>query len=145
MPSGSPCRTASRGAGAGAGARAPGRGSRASPCGAPDCDLCQGFVEEKIIAPSAPYQVRRIVVPKGRKMLDAPGKRSRAKTASVRGRYVRSGPWKKGRDVAMDATLLTAVAPGHVDRPTGRVRGAAEGLRGKRRGGKGGGLMLRLP
>src|SRR4030066_1783054 len=118
-------RRSERGAGAG--------GSSSSTCGDPDCDLCQGFVEEKIIAPSAPYQVRRIVVPKGRKMLDAPGKRSRAKTASVRGRYVRSGPWKKGRDVAMDATLLTAVAHGHGARPTGRGRGAGEDLRGEAR------------
>ncbi|HEU5360123.1 MAG TPA: VWA domain-containing protein, partial [Candidatus Deferrimicrobiaceae bacterium] len=123
---------------AGGGGRSP------STCGDPDCDLCQGFVEEKIIAPSAPYQVRKIVVPKGRKMLDAPGKRSRAKTKSVRGRYVRSGPWKKGRDIAMDATLFTAVANGHVERETGRVRVAVGDLRGKRRERKVGNLILVL-
>ncbi|KRT73999.1 MAG: cobaltochelatase subunit, magnesium chelatase subunit D [Deltaproteobacteria bacterium CSP1-8] len=129
-------RRSERGAGAG--------GSSSSTCGDPDCDLCQGFVEENIIAPSAPYQVRKIVVPKGRKMLDAPGKRSRARTASVRGRYVRSGPWKKGRDVAMDATLFTAVANGHVERSTGRIRVAVEDLRGKRRERKVGNLILVL-
>jgi magnesium chelatase subunit D len=111
-------------------------------CGDPDCDVCQGFVEESIIAPSAPYQVRKIVVPKGRNLLDAPGKRSRAKTASTRGRYVRSGPWKKGRDVAMDSTLFTAVANGHVERGTGRVRVEAADLRGKRRERKVGNLIL---
>jgi magnesium chelatase subunit D len=113
-------------------------------CGDPDCDICQGFVEESVIPPSAPYQVRKIVVPKGRKLLDAPGKRSRAKTASTRGRYVRSGPWKKGRDVAMDATLFTAAANGHVDRGTGRVRVEIADLRGKRRERKVGNLILVL-
>jgi len=119
-------------------------GSSPSTCGDPDCDICQGFLEENIIAPSAPYQVRKIVVPQGRKLLDAAGKRSRAKTASARGRYVRSGPWKKGRDVAMDATLVSAVAHGHVERPSGRVRIAVEDLRGKRRERKVGNLILVL-
>jgi len=120
------------------------RAASPNSCGDPDCDICQGFVEENVFAPSAPYQVRRIVVPKGRKLLDAAGKRSRAKTASARGRYVRSGPWKRGRDVAMDATLFTAVANGHVERETGRVRVAAEDLRGKRRERKVGNLILVL-
>jgi magnesium chelatase subunit D len=120
------------------------RGASPNACGDPDCDICQGFVEENVIAPSAPYQVRKIVVPKGRKLLDAAGKRSRAKTASARGRYVRSGPWKRGRDVAMDATLFTAVANGHVERETGRVRVAAGDLRGKRRERKVGNLILVL-
>ena len=124
--------------------KAGGKPSSPSSCGDPDCDVCQGFVEESIIPPSAPYQVRKIVVPKGRKLLDAPGKRSRAKTASTRGRYVRSGPWKKGRDVAMDATLFTAAANGHVDRGTGRVRVEIADLRGKRRERKVGNLILVL-
>jgi magnesium chelatase subunit D len=126
--------------------RSEGRAASSSPstCGDPDCDICQGFLEETIIAPSAPYQVRKIVVPKGRKILDAAGKRSRAKTASTRGRYVRSGPWKKGRDVAMDATLVSAAAHGHVERPSGRVRIAVEDLRGKRRERKVGNLILVL-
>jgi len=126
--------------------RSEGRAAASSPstCGDPDCDICQGFLEETIIAPSAPYQVRKIVVPKGRKMLDAAGKRSRAKTASTRGRYVRSGPWKKGRDVALDATLVSAAAHGHVERPSGRVRVAVEDLRGKRRERKVGNLILVL-
>src|SRR4030066_823964 len=129
-------RRSERGAGAG--------GPSSPPCGDPACGLCQGFVEENIIAPSAPYQVRKIVVPKGRKMLDAPGKRSRARTASVRGRYVRSGPWKKGREASVDATLFTAVANGHVERSTGRIRVAVEDLRGKRRERKVGNLILVL-
>ncbi len=120
------------------------RAASPNTCGDPDCDVCQGFVEETVITPSAPYQVRKIVVPKGRKLLDATGKRSRAKTASARGRYVRSGPWKKGRDVAMDATLFTAVVNGHVERRTGRVRVEVEDLRGKRRERKVGNLILVL-
>ena len=111
-------------------------------CGDPDCDVCQGFVEENVIAPSEPYQVRRIVVPKGRKASDAAGKRSRARTAGSRGRYVRSGPWRRGRDVAMDATLVSAAASGHVERATGRVRVAMSDLRGKRRERKVGNLIL---
>jgi len=118
------------------------RPSSPSSCGDPDCDICQGFVEENVIPPSAPYQVRRIIVPKGRKLLDATGKRSRAKTAGVRGRYVRSGPWEKGRDIAMDATLFSAVVNGHVERGTGRVKVEVEDLRGKRRERKVGNLIL---
>jgi len=111
-------------------------------CGDPDCDLCQGYMEENIHAPSAPYEVRRIAAPKGRKLSDAIGKRSRARTASTRGRYVRSGPWKQGRDIALDATLFRAAANGHVERETGRVQVAVGDLRGKRRERKVGNLIL---
>jgi magnesium chelatase subunit D len=111
-------------------------------CGDPDCDVCQGFVEESIHEPSAPYEVRRISVPKGRKPSDSAGKRSRAKTAGTRGRYVRSGPWRKGRDVALDATLFAAAASGHVDRRTRRVQVGLSDLRGKRRERKVGNLIL---
>jgi len=111
-------------------------------CGDPDCDLCQGYVESNIHAPSAPYTVRKIAVPKGRTLSDAAGKRSRAKTKSSRGRYVRSGPWSKGGDVALDATLFRAAASGHVERGTGRVRVDVADLRGKRRERKVGNLIL---
>jgi magnesium chelatase subunit D len=111
-------------------------------CGDPDCDICQGFVEENVSMPSSPYEVRKISVPKGRKPSDSAGKRSRAKTASSRGRYVRSGPWRKGRDVAIDATLFAAAASGHVDRGTHRVHVALSDLRGKRRERKVGNLIL---
>ncbi|MGA6993563.1 MAG: VWA domain-containing protein, partial [Candidatus Deferrimicrobiaceae bacterium] len=118
------------------------RAASPNTCGDPDCDICQGFVEESMILPPAPYLVRKIEVPKGRKMLDAAGKRSRARTSGTRGRYVRSGPWKKGRDIALDATLFSAVASGHVDPGTGRIRFAVEDLRGKRRERKVGNLIL---
>ncbi|GAB4374363.1 MAG: hypothetical protein Kow00128_24290 [Deltaproteobacteria bacterium] len=111
-------------------------------CGDPDCDLCQGYVESTIHAPSSPYTIRKIVVPKGRKLSDAVGKRSRARTQSGRGRYVRSGPWSRGRDVALDATLFRAAASGHVERDTGRVRVDVADLRGKRRERKVGNLIL---
>jgi len=111
-------------------------------CGDPDCDYCQGFVEANIIEPSAPFEVRKIAVPRGRKLSDAAGKRSRAKTAGSRGRYVRSGPWRKGRDVALDATLFAAVASGHVDLETRRVHVGFTDLRGKRRERKVGNLIL---
>jgi len=111
-------------------------------CGDPECDLCQGFVEANLIEPSAPFEVRKISVPKDRKLSDAAGKRSRAKTAGTRGRYVRSGPWSKGRDIALDATLFAAVASGHVDRKSHRVQVAISDLRGKRRERKVGNLIL---
>jgi magnesium chelatase subunit D len=111
-------------------------------CGDPDCDVCQGFVEESIFAPSSPYEVRKISVPKGIRPSDAAGKRSRAKTSGTRGRYVRSGPWRKGGDVALDATLFAAAASGHVDRRTHRVRVGLDDLRGKRRERKVGNLIL---
>jgi magnesium chelatase subunit D len=111
-------------------------------CGDPDCDLCQGFVEETIVAPSSPFEVRKISVPKGRKPSDAAGKRSRAKTTGSRGRYVRSGPWRKGGDVALDATLFAAAASGHVDRTARRIRVGLNDLRAKRRERKVGNLIL---
>jgi len=111
-------------------------------CGDPDCDYCQGFVDKNVYDPSSPYEVRKIVVPKGRGLSDAPGRRSRAKTAGTRGRYVRSGPWREGRDVAIDATLFAAAAGGHVDRITNRVRVELRDLRGKRRVRKVGNLIL---
>jgi len=117
---------------------------RAAPrtCGDPDCDICQGFIESNFIEPSAPYEVRKISVPKGRKLSDAAGKRSRAKTAGTRGRYVRSGPWRKGHDIALDATLLAAAASGHVDLRSRRVQVALSDLRGKKRERKVGNLIL---
>ncbi|HZW37311.1 MAG TPA: VWA domain-containing protein, partial [Candidatus Deferrimicrobiaceae bacterium] len=118
------------------------RGGAPRTCGDPDCDICQGYVEENIHEPSAPYEVRKITVPKGRKTSDASGKRSRARTSGVRGRYVRSGPWRKGRDVALDATLFAAAASGHVDRQSHSVRVALSDLRGKRRERKVGNLIL---
>jgi magnesium chelatase subunit D len=119
-------------------------GAREPPrsCGDPDCDICQGFVEANISPVSSPYEVRKISVPKGRKPSDAAGKRSRAKTASSRGRYVRSGPWRQGRDLALDATLFAAAASGHVDRRTLRVHVDISDLRGKRRERKVGNLIL---
>ena len=117
---------------------------RAGPvtCGDPECDYCQGYVEDRIITPSDPYEVRKIVAPKGRKISDAVGKRSTSRTKSSRGRYVRSGPWEKGRDIAVDATLFAAAAGGHVDRETHRVRIDMSDLRGKRRERKVGNLVL---
>ncbi|MBI5906394.1 MAG: VWA domain-containing protein, partial [Deltaproteobacteria bacterium] len=111
-------------------------------CGDPDCDYCQGYVEESIITPSDPYEVRRIVAPKGRRLSDAVGKRSKSRTKSSRGRYVRSIPWEKGRDIALDATLFAAAAGGHVDPETRRVRIALSDLRGKQRERKVGNLVL---
>jgi magnesium chelatase subunit D len=111
-------------------------------CGDPDCDVCQGYVEKHVVEAGSPYEVRKLVVPKGRKPSDAAGKRSRARTDGPRGRYVRSGPWRKGRDVAMDATLFAAASSGHVDRDTGRVGIMPEDLRGKRRERKVGNLIL---
>jgi len=111
-------------------------------CGDPDCDYCQGYVEDSIITPSDPYEVRKIVAPKGRKLSDAVGKRSTSRTKSSRGRYVRSVPWEKGRDIAIDATLFAAAAGGHVDRVTHRVRIGLSDLRGKQRERKVGNLVL---
>jgi magnesium chelatase subunit D len=111
-------------------------------CGDPDCDYCQGYVEDSIITPSDPYEVRKIVAPKGRKLSDAVGKRSKSRTKSARGRYVRSVPWEKGRDIAIDATLFAAAAGGHVDRKTHRVRIGLSDLRGKQRERKVGNLVL---
>jgi magnesium chelatase subunit D len=111
-------------------------------CGDPECDYCQGYVEDRIITPSDPYEVRKIVAPKGRKLSDAAGKRSTSRTKSARGRYVRSVPWEKGRDIAIDATLFAAAAGGHVDRNTHRVRIGLSDLRGKQRERKVGNLVL---
>jgi magnesium chelatase subunit D len=111
-------------------------------CGDPDCDICQGFVDVTVTHPSTPFDVRKFSVPKGRKALDAAGKRSRAKTAGIRGRYVRSGPWRKGRDLALDATLYAAAASGHIDRQSHKVRVGLSDLRGKRRERKVGNLIL---
>jgi magnesium chelatase subunit D len=111
-------------------------------CGDPDCDYCQGYSEESVISPSEPYEVRKIVAPKGRKLSDAVGKRSKSRTKSSRGRYVRSGPWEKGRDIAIDATLFAAAADGHVDMATRRVRITSSDLRGKQRERKVGNLVL---
>jgi magnesium chelatase subunit D len=119
-----------------------GRAVAPGTCGDPDCDVCQGFVEENIVAPSSPFEVRKISVPKGRKPSDVAGKRSRAKTTGTRGRYVRSGPWQKGCEVALDATLFAAAASGHVDRDAHRVRVGLDDLRGKRRERKVGNLIL---
>ncbi len=111
-------------------------------CGDPDCDYCQGYAEDTVVIPSDPYEIRKISAPKGRRSSDAAGKRSRARAKGSRGRYVRSGPWEKGRDVALDATLFAAVSTGHVDRDTGRVRVLPSDLRGKRRERKVGNLVL---
>jgi len=111
-------------------------------CGDPDCDYCQEYSEESVIAPSDPYEVRKIVSPKGRKLSDAVGKRSKSRTKGSRGRYVRSGPWEKGRDIALDATLFAAAADGHVDLGTRRVRITSSDLRGKQRERKVGNLVL---
>jgi len=54
----------------------------------------------------------KIVAPKGRKLSDAVGKRSASRTKSARGRYVRSVPWEKEGDIAIDATLFAAAAGG---------------------------------
>ena len=86
--------------------------------------------------------MRKIVAPKGRKVSDAVGKRSTARTKSARGRYVRSVPWEKGRDIAIDATLFAAAAGGHVDPKTHRVRIGLSDLRGKQRERKVGNLVL---
>jgi len=111
-------------------------------CGDPDCDYCQGDSQDTVITPSEPYEVRKIAAPKGRKPSDASGKRSKSRTNGTRGRYVRSGPWEKGRDVALDATLFAAAAQGHLDRETRRMRVAPSDLRGKRRERKVGNLVL---
>jgi magnesium chelatase subunit D len=111
-------------------------------CGDPDCDYCQGYVDETIIPPSDPYEIRKIAAPKGRRSSDASGKRSKSRTKGTRGRYVRSVPWEKGRDIALDATLFAAAAGGHVERDTGRVRISAGDLRGKQRERKVGNLVL---
>jgi magnesium chelatase subunit D len=111
-------------------------------CGDPDCDYCQGYVQETIVTPSDPYEIRKIAAPKGRKASDTAGKRSRARARGTRGRYVRSGPWESGREVALDATLFAAASTGHVDRETGRVRIRPSDLRAKRRERKVGNLVL---
>ena len=113
-----------------------------SVCGDPECDYCQGYAEENVIIPSEPYEVRKIVAPKGRKLSDAAGKRSTSRTKSSRGRYVRSGPWEKGRDIALDATLFAAAAGGRVHPGTRRVRITPSDLRGKQRERKVGNLVL---
>ncbi len=113
-----------------------------SVCGDPECDYCQGYAEENVINPSEPYEVRKIVAPKGRKLSDAAGKRSTSRTKSSRGRYVRSGPWEKGRDIALDATLFAAAAGGRVHPGTRRVRITPSDLRGKQRERKVGNLVL---
>ena len=118
------------------------RENRPPVCGDPDCDYCQGYTEQNVISPSEPYVPRKIVAPKGRKVSDAAGKRSKSRTKSSRGRYVRSGPWEAGRDIALDATLFAAAAGGHVDRETRTVRIAPSDLRGKRRERKVGNLVL---
>ena len=111
-------------------------------CGDPDCDYCQGYVEDAVVAPSDPFEIRKIAAPKGRRPSDAAGKRSKSRSMGSRGRYVRSIPWEKGRDVAFDATLFAAVAGGHVEPVSGRVRIAAGDLRGKHRERKVGNLIL---
>jgi magnesium chelatase subunit D len=111
-------------------------------CGDPDCDVCQGYVQDTVIDPSEPYQIRKIVAPKGRKLSDASGKRSKSRTKGARGRYVRSVRWEKGRDIALDATLFAAAVGGHVERATGRVRITTDDLRGKHRERKVGNLIL---
>ncbi|MDO8739662.1 VWA domain-containing protein, partial [Candidatus Deferrimicrobium sp.] len=123
-------------------AEAASRGGGPPVCGDPECDYCQGYTEENVITPSEPYEVRKIVVPKGRKLSDAAGKRSTSRTKSSRGRYVRSGPWEKGRDIALDATLFAAAAAGHVHPGTRRVRVTPSDLRGKTRERKVGNLVL---
>jgi len=63
-------------------------------CGDPECDYCQGYAEESVITPSEPYEVRKIIAPKGRKLSDAAGKRSTSRrkvpaagtSAAVRGK-----------------------------------------------------------
>jgi magnesium chelatase subunit D len=111
-------------------------------CGDPECDFCQGYAEETVITPSEPFQIRKIAAPKGRKLSDAVGKRSKSRSKGSRGRYVRSVPWERGRDVAIDATLFAAAAEGRVDRKTGRLRISPSDLRGKQRERKVGNLVL---
>ncbi len=118
------------------------RGDAPTTCGDPDCDYCQGYAEATIAAPADPYEIRKIAAPKERRPSEAPGKRSKSLTKGSRGRYVRSVPWEKGRDVAIDATLLAAAAGRHAVRPAGGIRISAGDLRGKRRERKAGNLVL---
>lgn len=49
-----------------------------------------------------------LITPRQRRRRDESGKRSKSRTASARGRYVRSRPSREYRDLALDATIRSA-------------------------------------
>lgn len=71
--------------------------------------------QETIFAVGQPFAVRRIVSGKNRILRKGSGRRSRTRTASRSGRYVRSTMHRQNNDLAFDATLRAA-APYQVHR-----------------------------
>ena len=80
-----------------------------------------------------------------RRRRDLSGRRSKTRTETSRGRYVRSRPSEEYRDLALDATIRAA-APHQRERPPGKVRVTITraDLQGKVRERKAGNVLLFL-
>jgi magnesium chelatase subunit D len=90
------------------------------------------------------FNLRRIDLPRQRRVRKQGGKRSASQTADRRGRYVRAQPRAKVNDLAIDATVRAA-APMQVDRgrlPGERLKLEREDLRQKVRERKIGNLIV---
>ncbi|WP_245574366.1 putative cobaltochelatase [Desulfovirgula thermocuniculi] len=74
-----------------------------------------GAPQETVFAVGRPFAVRRIALRRDRILRKGSGRRSRTKTASRCGRYVRSTMHRQNNDLAFDATLRAA-APYQVHR-----------------------------
>ncbi len=64
--------------------------------------------EERVFAVGQPFQTKRISYDRDRMLRKGSGRRSRTRTASKAGRYVRSTMQRKNNDLAFDATVRAA-------------------------------------
>ncbi|MDZ4064547.1 MAG: putative cobaltochelatase, partial [Coriobacteriia bacterium] len=67
-----------------------------------------GSMHDEVFSVGEPYQVRRIAPKEKKTLRRGSGRRSRAKTASKSGRYVKAVQRRESRDVAIDSTLRAA-------------------------------------
>ena len=73
--------------------------------------------DEEIHEIGAPFKVRKLTAGKDNKLRTGSGRRSRTRSATKQGRYVRSTPRVVRNDIALDATLRAA-APFQISRRT---------------------------
>lgn len=71
--------------------------------------------QEQVHEIGSPFKVRKFASPKDSKLRSGSGRRSRTRSATKQGRYVKSTPHRRRNDLALDATLRAA-APFQIQR-----------------------------